>query len=229
MKNISTGILFALLLTIFGCQMDGSPNPTEPIVEPRFSTLLERDTIISGGYLGMSINEKAETIYSNIQSLRVSNGVSYVNVVSNIFSDITQLRNRIPLYQYILLDQSEGTDSGIQITIELEKVKSIYLNSGKKLSQWPEKSDAKSSVRIGDQAGELYQKMLNIYNKGIYARKFERISLLTKDVSLSFDPLMAQSPQWYFAYTTGIDLWELVQMHLKNGKLDYIVVERYKK
>jgi len=228
MKNILTGTLLLLTFLLASCQLDDTPDPTEPIIEPRFSTLIERDTISSGSYLGINISEKAETIYTSIQSLKSSNDVSYVNLVSNISSDITKLSNRLPLYQSILLDQKEGTDSGVQITVETGKVKSIYLNSGKTLTQWPEKSDSKSSVRTGDQAVELYQKLVNIRNKGTYARKFERISLPTKDLSLSFDPVMAQLPQWYFAYQTGPDLWELVQMYLKDGKLDHIVVERYK-
>ena len=228
MKNISIGILFAFLLTTVGCQMDESPDPTEPIVEPRFAILVESDTINSGSYLGLHVTEKAESIYTNIQSLRVPEKISYVNIVSNISTDITQLRNRIPLYQSVLLDQKVGTDSGVQITIEEGKVKSIYLNSGKKLTQWPEKSDSQSSVRVGDQAIELYQKLVNIHNKGTYSNKFERISLFTKDMSTGFDSVMAQSPQWYFSYSTGQDLWEMVQVHLKDGKVDYIVVNRFK-
>jgi len=228
MKNISIGILFTFLLTTVGCQMNESPDPTEPIVEPRFAILVESDTIRTGSYLGLNVSEKSETIYSNIQSLRVPEKISYVNVVSNNTSDVTQLRNRIPLYQSILLDQKAGTDSGVQITIEEGKVKNIFLNSGKKLTQWPEKSDAKSSVRVGDEAGELYQKMINIYNKGIYANKFERITLTTKDMSTGFDSVMTQSPQWYFSYSTGQDQWEMVQLHLKNGKVDYMVVNRFK-
>ena len=228
MKNISIGILFTFLLTTVGCQMNESPDPTEPIVEPRFAILVESDTIRTGSYLGLNVSEKSETIYSNIQSLRVPEKISYVNVVSNNTSDVTQLRNRIPLYQSILLDQKAGTDSGVQITIEEGKVKSIFLNSGKKLTQWPEKSDAKSSVRVGDEAGELYQKMINIYNKGIYANKFERITLTTKDMSTGFDSVMTRSPQWYFSYSTSQDQWEMVQLHLKNGKVDYMVVNRFK-
>ena len=69
MKNISIGILFTFLLTTVGCQMNESPDPTEPIVEPRFAILVESDTITAGSYLGLNVTETAETSYSKIQSL----------------------------------------------------------------------------------------------------------------------------------------------------------------
>ena len=227
MKNAITVIFFTLLFTIAGCKMDGPESPPEPIVEPKFFTMLERDTITSGSYLGMEILEKAEKKYEVLQSLRETHDLDYLNVVSNISSDISKLNNRIPLYSYLLLDERKGTDSGVQITIENEKVKAIYLNSGKALNQWPANAKTESSVRIGDAVESIYAKLVNIYNKGTYANKFEYIALQTKNVAASFDPVMAQLPQWYFMRKTGPGLWEEVQVNLKNGVLDNIVVIRY--
>ena len=213
-----------------GCQLIGSDQPIDPIIiDPRPAILVERDSISVGEYLGVQINEKAESAYAAVQSLTKSPGVSYLNVISNISSDLSRLANRIPLYSYILLDQEEGTDSGIQITLEAGKVKHIYLNSGKKLNQWPEKANAKSSIRLGDKAEELYEKLVRIREISQYAEKFERISLQTKDLAVAFDPSMAQSPQWYFAYTTTNDLLEVVKVNLTNKRVSYIVVERFKR
>jgi hypothetical protein len=228
MKNIIAGLLLTLFFCTFGCMKDNAVQP-EIITDPPMVQLIGSDSIYSDDYLGMGISQKAETIYSVIQSLQQSKGVSYLNVVSNVSSDITQLQSRIPLYKYILLDQKEGTDSGIQITLESGVVTSIYVNSGKKLSQWPEKSDTKSSVRIGDQAAALYEKLIHISKNKSYSSKFERIFLQTKELSASYDPVMTESPQWYFTYTVGTDLTDHVEVHFQQGKVKYIKVLHYKR
>lgn len=228
MKKAITGTLFALILTAVGCQMDLSPDNTQPIVDPPPIVVISRDTISSGDYLGLAIDADAENVYSAVQALQKSNGVSYLNIVSNFSTEIADLQSRLALYNYILLDESKGTDSGVQITVESGKVKSIYLNSGKKLTQWPEKLGAESAVNVGDLAEKLYGKFVNIRSKNQYTPKFERILLATKDVSLSYDPLMAKSPQWYFVYTVGSDVHESVQINFKGGKVSSINVERYK-
>ncbi|MEO6684639.1 MAG: hypothetical protein ABIN24_01685 [Dyadobacter sp.] len=228
MKKPITGIFFALILIAAGCQMDLSPDNTKPIVDPPPITVISRDTITSGNYLGLAIDEKAENVYTAVQALQKSNGVSYLNIVSNFSTEITDLKSRIVLYNYILLDESKGTDSGVQITLESGKVKSIYLNSGKQLTKWPEKLSSESAVNVGDLSEKLYGKFVDIRNKSQYASKFERIFLATKDLSLSYDPLMAKSPQWYFAYTVGSDVHESVQINFKGGKVSSINVERWK-
>lgn len=229
MKKLTHLLLGILLFTVAGCRLAGPDQAVDPIIEPPTSVLVGRDTISDGKYLGVGINEDAKSTYAAVQSLLQSHGVAYMNIVSNVFSDVSQLRTRIPLYSYILLDQKEGTDSGIQITLEAGKVKSIYLNNGEKLSQWPGKENAKSSIRLGDEAGRLYEKLVRIRQKSRYAGKFERIMLATKDLATSFDPGMAQSPQWYFAYTTAADLLEVVNINFKNERVTSIEIKRYKK
>ncbi|WP_439581172.1 hypothetical protein [Dyadobacter bucti] len=227
MKNLFALSFTTLFLAVTGCQMDQSPDP-EIIIEPPISTLIAHDTITTGNYLGMSIGDEAESIYSVVQFLQQTSGVTAINIVSNISSDITKLRDRIALYDYILLDQNTGTDTGVQITLEKNKVKAIYLNSGKKLSQWPEKGKPEASVRMGDEAGALYGKLFNISKDKSHSNKFQRISLLTKNLNSPFDPEMARSPQWYFAHKTGPGLWEVVMAHFKEGRLNAVEVQRYR-
>ncbi|GLU51288.1 hypothetical protein [Dyadobacter frigoris] len=81
---------------------------------------------------------------------------------------------------------------------------------------------------MGDLAEKLYGEFVSIRSKSQYASKFERILLATKDLSLSYDPLMARSPQWYFAYSVGADVHEMVKINFLGGKVSYIIVERYK-
>lgn len=229
MKKVLYVLLFSMMLTSLSCRLGGADNSITPIIDPLPLVLVERDSISAGGYLGIQINENAKESYTIIQSLLKAKGVPYLNIVGNVSSDLGPLQSRIPLYSYIVLDKSEGTDSGVQITLEAGKIKAIYLNSGEKLSQWPKKENAKSSIRLGDKAGVLHEKLVRIREIKQYAATFERISLLTKDLSTAFDPAMSQSPQWYFAYTNEDDLFEVVKIYLTSGKISSISIERYRK
>ncbi len=229
MKSLLYGFLFTLMITVVGCRLDGADEFITPIIDPEPLILVDRDSISAGGYLGVQINENAKEAYTAVQSFLNAKGVPYLNIVGNVSSDLGPLQSRIPLYNYIVLDKSEGTDSGVQITLEAGKVKAIYLTSGEKLSQWPKKENAKSSIRLGDASGELHEKLTRIREIGKYTATFERISLLTKDLTTPFDPGMAQLPQWYFAHTNEANLFEVVKIYLASGKITSIGIERYKK
>ncbi|GAB3927023.1 hypothetical protein [Larkinella terrae] len=225
MKNFLIGSAF-LLTVVTGCQT------TDTAVTPEISStsvtghIIGRDSLYTGNYLGLVVNDEAENVYKVVQTLQQTKGVTYLNIVSNFASDFAQLRERIPLYQYMLLDQNRGTDSGVQINLEADQIKSIYLNSGTKLTQWPANSKT-SSIRVGDTAGSLYEKLASIRQVSAYATTFERILLLTKNLSKPYDPAMRQSPQWYFAYTTEPNRMDEVQIHFKDGKVDHIYVTHY--
>ena len=225
MKNLIYLTLTVLLFATLGCEMEDPEADTRIIVDPVWPTLTEVDTIVSGSYLGFEINKDAAAIYKASQSLRETKGIMHLNVVGNIFSDVRQLSDRVPLYSYMLFDQQQGTETGVQITLEDGKVKSLFLNNGKQMRQWPEKS--KTAVKVGDPADGLYEKLADVSRQKSYSNKFERISLLTKDLNTAFDPGMMRSPQWYFRYRTSSTTSEHVDLHLKDGKLSYIVLMRY--
>ena len=227
MKNTLLPTLF-LFVFLTSCLTNPSVEPDPITVCPPPAVILSRDSIASGSYLGLTINDEAEKAYAGLQTLRQTTGITFLNVVSNNTSDLAQLRERLPLYQYILLDQNQGTDSGVQITIEADQVKSIYLNSGRQLSQWPANLQAASSIRLGDATGSLYTKFVKIRAVSAYANKFERISLLTKNLAAAYDPAMRQSPQWYFTYNPSAGLMDEVQVHFKDGTISYISTIRYK-
>jgi hypothetical protein len=69
---------------------------------------------------------------------------------------------------------------------------------------------------------------VNINKKSSYANKFERISLFTKELASQYDPIMTQSPQWYFRYTVEPKLYEHVDVKMESGKVKYLVVSRYR-
>lgn len=221
------GSLLGLLL-IWSCQPEVSIDPTTVGPEPEPYQIV-RDSVKTGTYLDIKIGEDAATVYPKIQALRTTKAISHLNVVSNVFTDLSALKERLPLYQYILLDQKSGTDSGIQITIEGETVKNIYLNSGQQLTQWPAKQKSNSSVRIGDNVSDLYNKLINVRKIARYSNKFEYISLLTKNLSTNYDNFMSLSPQWYFGYPTGQNQMDQIQVHFQDGKVSKIYIDHYSK
>ncbi|GAA4433559.1 hypothetical protein GCM10023091_07220 [Ravibacter arvi] len=184
-----------------------------------------KDSLSVEAYLATS---EPIAMYAALQEIFKDRNIAQMNMVSNSSSDLTALAERIPLYSYILLDERKGTDSGVQVTVENGRVKSIYLNSGKKLSRWPESGSAKETIREGDAAEQLYGKFSEIKGRKSYAKKFERISLATKDMTKPFDPEMGRLPQWYFGYSTGDRTMEQVGVYLVNGKGSHVVVTKYK-
>ena len=227
MKNILFAAMLFLTLIGTGCLNVDLMEP-EIIVEPPVQVFVSRDTISAGEYLGIAVDANVENVYPSLQNLQETKGIMYVNVVSNIFSNVNQLNTRLHLYQSIFLDEQKGTDSGIQISFEGGKVKSIYLNSGKQLAQWPLKENASTSVRVGDQVDALHIKLEKIQSMESYANKFERISLFTKELASQYDPIMTQSPQWYFRYVVEPGLYEHVNIYIEKGKVRYLEVSRYR-
>lgn len=227
MKNLS--VLLLLLLTIFtwSCTLDNKEvNPV--ITEPPFSILISSDTLISGSFLGIEIAAPAESVYQHIQSLPESEKIHYINTVGNFATNFTNLQKRLPLYSYFWLDEAIGTDSGVQVSLENGKVTSIYLGNGKSLAQWPNKVKNDTSLRIGDSAEILYSKLAKIKTNNEFTKKFERILLLTKNLSTAYDPEMTHLPQWYFAHEIAAKQIEEVQIYFKAGLVSYMVVNRYR-
>lgn len=227
MKTIVMGVLFSLAFMGMGCLEQEIKEP-EIIIEPPTEVLVSQDTIREGDHLGIVVGSTTENAYSVLRQLPTPKPMEYVNVVGGVATNLSQVTNRIPLYQSIFLDEQTGTDSGIQIAFEAGQVKSIFLNSGKSLDQRPVKENASMSVRIGDKVEELHAKLVKIESKNSYTNKFERISLFTKNLATSYDPTMTNSPQWYFRYEVEPNLYEHVQVYIEQGKVKFIEVSRYK-
>lgn len=221
-------VSLSLALALVSCLPSDNQTiqPTGP--EPEPLSLIARDTLTTGTYLSFTIGETAAATYTSFTGLQEPILVNYLNMVSNIFSGMDGMEDKLALYHTILLDEKRGTDAGVQITIEKGLVKSLYLNSGKMLQKWP--VDFKSSaIRIGDKADILYGKLKGISSHKSYRNKFESVNLITKDLARDYDPGMADSPQWYFAYTKDDDKMEVVKLNMNAGLLTSIIVEQYQK
>ena len=228
MKRFYTTLTFCFLLFLAVACINGQPDEPTIIIEPPLVQLISTDTISSGSYMGFTIGEEAEEIYARVTALQASDGVTYLNVVGNVFDGLRGLEERMPLYQSIFLDQKPGSDSGVQLTLTDGRVSSIFLNSGKELTQWPEKPRLLPAIQVGDAAEALYLKLEKISADKSYRNKFEYVSLLTKDLSKDYDHHMAAAPQWYFAYLLGDDKMDEVKLNFEEGRLHEILINHYK-
>jgi len=227
-KYYAIPLLFALTIFLGGC-LNGTIDEPTIIIEPPLVQLVSTDTIGSGSYMGFTIGEKAEEIYVHVTALQASEGVTYLNVVGNVFDGLGGLEERMPLYQLIFLDQKPGSDGGVQLALTDGRVSSIFLNSGKELTQWPEKPRLLPAVQVGDAAEALYPKLEQISADKSYRNKFEYVSLLTKDLSKPYDPHMADAPQWYFAYLLEDHKMDEVKLNFEEGRLKEILVNHYQR
>lgn len=228
MKNLVTVSILSLVFLGTSCLKDNVVVDPPIIIEPPFEQLIGKDSITKGAYLGIEINAEAEKVYTAMQGLKQSKGIAFLNVVGEGGSDVKELKDRLKLYGAVFLDEKVGTDRGVQFTFEEEKVKVIYLNSGKQLSQWPEKENMSNSVRIGDKIEDVYNKLVKVKGNKTYAKFFERISLFSKDLNTGYDQVMTKSPQWYVSYTAEPNVREQVQIFFDQGKVKYVLSKRYK-
>ena len=220
-------LLFLILpfIALSACQK-AEDEPTI-IIEPPVQLLLESDTLVTGGKWGLTIGESAETLYPKIKELQFAKPITYLGVVGNVFTGIDGLENTIHLYQSVFLDETKGTSSGIQISFSDDKVNAIFTNEGKSLTKWPVNTNANATILKGDPIDRIYSKLANIKQINSYSKKFERVTISSKEVTKAYDPHMTLSPQWYFV--ASVDEKKHYEIHLdfKEGKLSAIAYRLY--
>lgn len=227
MKKIKSWILLAVPASLLSC-LDSNDPDIGPIVEPPQMILLKQDSLTSGKYYGITIGQTASAIYPGMQAMQDSLGVSYLNLVSNLVTDFSTLKERLPLYSYMTFDEKKGTDSGVQLWFENKKLKSIYLNSGKRLGQWPENISAAVAVREGESSENTAEKLKILQNDKRYKLRFERSMLGVKTLHEPYDPAMSGTPQWYFGYRVNEQHNNYVEVHFRQEKVAYILVKYMK-
>lgn len=220
--------LWALLLSpflLFGC-LNTSETEPEIIIEPPYNSLIGTDTISSGDYKQFSIGANAETTYASVNQLKENIGLDYINIVANIYSDITELEDKLPLYHYIFMDEEKGTSTGVQLGISEDRIATIFLGNGEELEKWPTDL-SQFAIRKGDEVATLFDKLKTISQNDKYKKKFEAINLLTKDLSKPYDSQMSKSPQWYFGYTLADDKMDVIKLNFEEGMLKNIIIDHF--
>jgi hypothetical protein len=217
MKNLF--ILLLIALSFSACKKEAATKAPLIGVDPIPPTLISSDTLRTGGQWGLNIGEASPNVYAKFQSIITDKRVDYLAVVGNVFTNLESLENKIPLYRSVYLDETVGTGTGIQLNFTDNKLNSIFTNDGVRLTRWPIVNDAAHSVAVGDAIEGIYAKLTKIKEQGAYTRKFERISIFSKDITKAYDPLMNASPQWYFTSVIDEKHYTTVTLNFSAGKL----------
>lgn len=227
MIKLKTVYLFLIPVLFQSCLDTGNEN-VGPIVEPPEMILLKKDSLTSGKHYGITIGQSSATAYSGVQGFHDSLGLSYLNLVANFVTDFSNLKERLPLYSYMSFDETTGTSSGVQLWFENKKLKSIYLNSGKRLGQWPENISASKAVREGESSEITAEKLKSLQSDSRYSYRFGHSMLGVKTLAEAYDPGMAGLPQWYFGYKVDEEHTNYVYVYFREDKVDYIIVDHMK-
>jgi hypothetical protein len=188
------------------------------IVDPPFQTQISSDTLTSGQLFGLTIGQTSVALYAKLQQIQAAEKIGSLCIVNNVYSSIDSLKTRLPLYTGIFMDEEKGTSTGVQLSFENNKVKTIFLNNGTMLTRWPF-SFAQNAISIGDPVDDIYQKLVQIKKNPESAKKLERLSIFFKDNNKPFDPQMSASPQWYFISTISAKRYNHVSLNFTAGKL----------
>src|SRR5690606_20386646 len=137
----------------------------------------------------------------------------------NIFTTVKDLKDRIPLYNQLLFDETRGTSRGIQVYFENGRIKSIWTNNGDKLNRWPTGGPASDRLSVGDPISTVYPKLVKLGVSAMYARRFERISLGDKNTATEFDPILADASQWYFSMPAQEKRFYVYYLYFEKGAL----------
>jgi len=220
--------VFLLLgLYFMSCKVDqDDPTIVGPEPEPLVN-YLGRDSITTGDYRGIGIHTSTGETFELLEKYRKNKTVVYLGAVNNYFADVTDLKDRLQFFDWLVLDETFNTPSGVQLELASGKVKSIRLNNGAQLSQWPQAADSQKAIATGDALEVLYGKLVVLSNSQDYKHKFQRVVLGAKYDYAVYDPKKAELP-WALIYDTRSQgITEQVRIYFKNKKVDYILVDRF--
>jgi hypothetical protein len=215
MKKVYTFLLAAVLFT--ACKKADTEDRI--IVEPPYQKLIASDTLTSGQLLGLTIGQTSAELYAKIQQVQAAEKIGGLSIVNNMYTSIDSLKTRLPLYTGLLMDEAVGTSTGVQLSFENNKVKTIFLNNGAQLTRWPVGFAQNTTIAVGDPIEDIYQKLVNIKKNPVLAKKLERLSIFFKDNNKPYDPQMSASPQWYFVSTKSAKRYMYVTLNFTAGKL----------
>jgi hypothetical protein len=215
MKKIYAFLLAAALFT--ACKKADTEDRI--ITEPPYQKLIASDTLTSGQLLGLTIGQTSAELYAKIQQVQATEKIGGLSIVNNMYTSIDSLKTRLPLYTGLLMDEAVGTSTGVQLSFENNKVKTIFLNNGTQLTRWPVGFAQNTTIAVGNPIEDIYHKLVNIKKNPVSAKKLERLSIFFKDNNKPYDPQMSASPQWYFVSTKSAKRYIYVTLNFTAGKL----------
>lgn len=208
----TAGLLFV------SCLKNDSDDP-EIIIEPPFPIEVKLDSIQTGSLYNVTVGNSAEEVYKGLQEFTDSKGkISYLAITGVLNTTLTDLKDRIPLYNGLILDQKPSNPLSSQIYFKGGKIESIYYrNSPNKLSRWP--VDASDPLKIGDPVENIYDKLVALQKDGRYARFFEYMGLFEKNMDKPFDTFQNKSNLWQFSVTVDDKNFIRVGLVFENAVL----------
>ncbi|GEM_PF-3050085 len=221
MKKFYIGLALCTSLVYTGC----FKGPKE--VAPPKQTITS-DTLISGNYWAFAIGDNHATIYSKVQDLREEKSINTIFVPNNIFTNLTAIKDKLPLYHTLYLDATQATANGVQLFFENGKVKNIYTNAGQLLNNWPWTGGADNQIiRVENEVSKIYDKLVNIKEMAGYGGYFEKMSLFYKDVKTDYDADMATSNKWVLSSPVSEKVFLRVNIKFNSSAVvDSIMVDR---
>ena len=207
-----------LLFLLNACSKQ-SDNGPEVIVEPPYPYAIKMDTITMGGLWNLVTGSSKKQVYDSIQK---EQHIRYLAITGYIPTALTDIQNRFELYTTLLLDENKGTASGIQFYFENDKIKSIYLNDGTRLNRWPLSGNV--AIQTGAAVQGIYDQLTAIQKNPLFSKKFERISLFSKNIQKPFDDRnMEISNRWELSSNSkGPKTIYTATLVFTNDKLDSI-------
>jgi len=153
--------------------------------------------------------------------------VVYLSSVNNYFADVTELENRLQFFDWLVLDETFDTPTGVQLRLAAGKVTNIRLNNGTELDRWPEAAHPDLAISTNDISEVLYRKLVMLSNLDEYKHKFQRVVLGARYEYALYDPKKAELP-WTFIYDTQSQgITEQVRIYFKDRKVKYVLVDRF--
>lgn len=186
--------------------------------------IVSADSLSEGQFLGLGIGEEKEELYSKLQGLHLNYKLGYFAAIGLFNPDLSEISERILLYNRISLFEADRTKGGVSIIFSDNIVHSIYASSIEKLERWPENTEDSYSISTGDSIKFIYQKLLNIYSLEDYKKMFGDISLMDKNFSTKYDPeQMGIASKWYLtAMADKEDHFYEITLNFKDDKLETI-------
>ncbi|WP_164123267.1 MULTISPECIES: hypothetical protein [Sphingobacterium] len=208
----SVGLLFA------SCLKNDTDGP-EIIVEPPFPAEVILDSIQTGSLYNVTVGASAEEVYKGLQGGTDSKGkMNYLGITGVLNTKLSDLKDRIPLYNGLILDQRPSNPLSAQIYFKDGKIESIYYrNSPNKLSRWP--ADARVPLKVGDPLESIYGKLVGLEKDNRYTRFFEYIGLFEKNIDKPFDTFQNKSNLWQFSITVDDKNFIRVDLVFENAVL----------
>lgn len=212
--------LTSLSLTVLlfaSCLKNESTDP-EIIIEPPMPVEVKLDSIMTGSLYNVTVGEDAEEVYRGLQGFSNAKGkIEYLGITGTHNATLSDLKDRIPLYNSLLLDRKPSLPQGGQIYFNNNEIVSIYHRDGKKVSSWP--WDAADPLRVGDPVTVIYDKLIKLQKDPSYARMFDYIGMFEKNMNKPFDAFQNRSTLWQFSIAEDDNNFIRVDLVFENAKL----------